>query len=303
MDKKDRHRVSIIIPNHNGINLLSKYLPDVMAAAGKNEVIVVDDNSDDGSEAFIKSNFPGIVVLENDKRLGFARSVNRGVKAAHCEIVVLLNSDVKPEKEFISYLLPHFDNPLVFAVGCLEKSHEAGGVVLRGRGIGYWSQGFYLHHRGDTDRHDTAWVSGGSGAFRKNIWLKLGGLDGIFAPFYWEDIDICYRARKSGYKIGFEPKSIVHHHHDNGAIRTEYQAGYVRLISYRNQILFFWKNITDPFLIGAHLLRLPVHLTRSIISSDPALFLAFLWSIVYLPKIIIRRFQPKTRPALPDRSL
>jgi hypothetical protein len=80
----------------------------------------------------------------------------------------------------------------------MDKSMEGDKVVLRGRGIGRWEKGFYIHKRGEIDKVDTAWVSGGSGAFRRLMWNTLGGMDPIYNPFYWEDIDPEIKANFSG---------------------------------------------------------------------------------------------------------
>lgn len=237
--------LSIVIPNWNGEVLLKKHLKTVLGVVGNAEMILVDDGSTDDSVAYVKKTFPEIRVIEKKKNEGFASTVNVGVKAAKGDIVFLLNTDVEPEKGFLEPLLKHFDDPTVFAVGCLEISHEEGKIVERGRGIAWWEKGFFVHKRGEVDQSTTAWVSGGSGAFRKSIWNTLGGMDELYNPFYWEDIDLSYRAVKSGYRLAFEAKSVVHHYHEQGKILTGFSQKKVQTIALRNQFLFIWKNITD----------------------------------------------------------
>ena len=189
-----------MIPNWNGKHLLEKSTFN-FAAAPRAEVILADDASQDGSVALVKEKYPGVVIVENKHRKGFAGNVNSGVARATGEIVVLLNTDVRPERGFLDPLLSRFsDDPMVAGVGCLEKSHDLHGVVLRGRGIARWEKGYFIHRRGDVDSNDTAWVSGGSGAFRLSVWKKLGGMDTLYNPFYWEDIDfhINYSNRDTG---------------------------------------------------------------------------------------------------------
>ena len=77
-----------------------------------------------------------IKVLLSEKNLGFSPTVNKGVKAASGEIIILLNTDIYPEKGFLKPLLAHFKDEKVFAVGCLDKSIEGEKTVLRGRGLG-----------------------------------------------------------------------------------------------------------------------------------------------------------------------
>lgn len=286
--------VSIIIPNYNGEELLRKNLPKVFEAANyyaqksnsEVEVIIVDDASVDESINFIKLSKLPVKLIENEKNLGFSSTVNIGVKNAEGEIVVLLNTDVVPEKDFLIPLMQHFKDPRVFAVGCMDKSIEGSKTILRGRGIGEWERGFLVHRRGDINKTTTLWVSGGSGAFKKSVWEKLGGFNELYNPFYWEDIDLSYRALKSGYKILFEPKSIVIHQHQEGAIITKYSQFDIKVIAYRNQIIFAWENATNYDLQLFHIMWLPYHLIKAMISLDMAFLLGFFQACILLPKII-----------------
>src|SRR3989338_6473039 len=169
-------KISIIIPNYNGLNLLKKNLPSVIKSGFDGEIIVVDDASTDGSAEFVKNNFPSIKVIPKIINEGFSSTVNLGVKHASCDLLLLLNHDVSPHAKFAEYLLPHFSDPSVFAVGCLEESYEKGSIVFRGRGIGDFRRGFLMHERGEIDKNTTLWVSGGAGMFRRKIWEELGGL-------------------------------------------------------------------------------------------------------------------------------
>ena len=190
--------------------------------------------------------------------------------------MILLNSDVAPHKDFLTPLLKHFDDGIVFAVGCMDESIEDGKTVLRGRGIGKWQRGFLMHSKGDNDKNTTLWVSGGSGAFRKNMWDRLGGLDPLYNPFYWEDIDLSYRALKAGYRLVFEPESVVRHEHEKGAIKTKFKSAQVRKIVFRNQFIFIWKNITQQGLLISHILWLPYHFLKALLARD-WIFMAGFW--------------------------
>lgn len=286
--------ISIVIPNYNGRTLLEKNLPKVIAALGEyekgnHEIIIVDDCSKDDSVSFIEGfekTSISIRLLKNEKNLGFSPTVNKGVENAKGEIVILLNTDVAPEKNFVEPLIKHFKEKQIFAVGCVDKSIENGKTVLRGRGLGHWERGFLIHRRGEVDKTSTLWVSGGSGAFRKDIWDKLGGLNELYAPFYYEDIDMSYRALKSGYKVLFEPKSIVVHEHEEGAIKREYEPKKVKRIAYRNQFIFAWENATDYTLQVSECLWLPYHLIKAVLRMDVPFILAFFDSLILLPKVI-----------------
>ncbi|MDP9047030.1 MAG: glycosyltransferase, partial [Bacteroidota bacterium] len=94
-----RKSISIIIPNYNGIDLLKKYFPFTLEAiknAGVDyEIIVVDDCSIDNSVEFLRSDYPDTIIIVNPENKGFSYSCNRGIEMARCELILLLNSDVK----------------------------------------------------------------------------------------------------------------------------------------------------------------------------------------------------------------
>jgi len=291
--------ISVIIPNYNGESLLRKNLGKVYEEinsykSGKTEIIIVDDGSSDGSLSVLNEfskTHQNFKLVENKKNLGFAPTVNKGVEASNGEIIILLNTDVYPEEGFLGPLLKHFSNEKVFAVGCLDRSIESNGIILRGRGLGEWKRGFLSHRRGEVDKSNTLWVSGGSGAFKKTIWEKLGGFNELYAPFYWEDIDLSYRALKSGYEVLFESKSIVVHEHEKGVIKNIYSDFQIKTITYRNQFIFVWENITDYSLQFSHFVWIPYHFVKALVNSDWAFFLGFFEALILLPKVIKSSFK------------
>lgn len=292
--------VSIVIPNWNGVHLLKKNLAGVVKAAMGAHVIVADDASTDGSVEYLKKHFPKVTVVTRIKREGFGATVNAGVAAAKGDIVILFNTDVEPQQGFLKPLLAHFEDPKVFAVGCLEKSIEQGKEILRGRGVAHWEKGFYIHSRGDVDKTDTAWVSGGSGAFRKSMWGALGGMDTLYNPFYWEDIDLSYRARKAGWKTIFEPKSVVRHYHEEGKILQEYSPEDIKRIAYRNQFIFIWKNATDVSILLAHSFWTPIRLIQS---ADIQMIQGYVSALTKLPVIMHHKVIQKKLWHIPDGAL
>lgn len=302
--------ISIVIPNFNGKDLLLKNIPKVIESfagyqAGSVELIITDDASKDGSMKAVRDllgtksyKIPGrfsYTLLENTlgTNRGFSGNVNVGAKAARGEILILLNSDVVPQKGFLNPLLSHFTDKEVFAVGCMDESVEDGKIVLRGRGVGKWYRGFLAHNAGTLDSSSTLWVSGGSGAFRKNMWDELGGLNELYNPFYWEDIDLSYRAQKAGYRVLFEKKSIVRHEHSKGAIKTFYKPFRIQKIVYRNQFLFTWLNLTDKMLIAGHFLWLPYHIANALRNRDLAFFYGFIMALLRIPEVI--QYRAKTQ--------
>ena len=298
------HRsVSVIIPNWNGVYLMKKHLQHVIDAAPNAEIIVTDDMSTDGSVEYLKKYFPSVVVIKRKVRGGFAANVNTGVAAARGDIIILINTDVEPEKDFLKPLLLRFADQQVFAVGCLEKSQEKGKIVLRGRGLAHWEKGYFIHARGEIDSTETAWVSGGSGAFRKTMWDKLGGMDTLYSPFYWEDIDLSYRARKAGWKILFEPKSVVHHYHEEGKIKSVYTTTDVKRIVYRNQFIFIWKNLTDKKQLLFHALYTPVRIIQAMLDGDYLMLQGFCLAIQKIKAILTCRYLQRRSYSMTDRDL
>lgn len=245
-------KVSIVIPWFNTKDLAEKNLPKVLSAAENpknsiSEIIVVDDGSRDGSADEIKRKFSEIKVIRHKVNRGFPAAVNTGVRAAKWELICLMNSDVLPEVDFLEAAIPDFKNPKVFAVSLNESG-------IFGWARGKFIDGFIGHEPGgkSEENHETFWVSGGSGVFSRKIWMELGGMDEkLFSPFYWEDLDISYRAMKRGYKLLWEPSAKVFHDHETTINKLPQK--FVDKIKERNQLLFIWKNITSRRLFGKHL--------------------------------------------------
>lgn len=248
-------KISIIIPNYNGENLLKANLPYILKAkdfAGNNieEVILIDDGSRDGSVETLKKDFAWVKIIKHKVNRGFSSAVNTGVRAAKGDLICLLNSDVVPENNFLESVFPHFHNSKNFAVSL----NEAGDF---GWARGSFIDGFIGHSSGPKSLtpHDTFWVSGGSGVFRRSIWMELGGMDEkLLSPFYWEDVDLCYRALKRGYRLIWDPDARVTHVHETTINR--FPKTYVQRVMERNQILFIWKNLTSANFFRKHLIGL-----------------------------------------------
>jgi len=110
---------------------------------------------------------------------------------------------------------------------------------------------------------EVLFACGGAAAYDRSLWAALGGLDPLYAPFYWEDVDLSWRARKRGWRILHVPASIVHHEH-SATIGSRFDARRVRIVYERNRLLFQWKNMTSRRLTARHLAWLPVRLARAL---------------------------------------
>ncbi len=201
VNKKPQTRAaSLVIPNWNGIDLLARFLPTWLEAIAEHpgsEVIVVDNGSTDGSAAWIAANYPQARVIELPENLGFGGGSNAGFRAAKNDIVVLLNSDMRVEPDFLAPLLEGFTDETVFAVSCqiflgdLTKRREETGLTQ-----GWWQEGgLQVTHREDPAVNrpfPCFYGGGGSCAFDRAKFLELGGFDELLAPFYLEDTDLGY---------------------------------------------------------------------------------------------------------------
>jgi len=252
--------VSLIIPNFNGSDLLQKNLPYVLSAVKNeknniSEVIVVDDASKDDSVKIIKDNFPQVKLIKHKINRGFASSVNTGVRSSKGNLVVLMNTDVKPSKDFLKSVFKHFEKDDVFGVSL----HEEGYGWTKPR----IENGFIVYKSGRVGKKakDTFWVSGGSGVFRRDIWIKLGGFDEKLFKFYWEDVDICYRAAKRGLRLIWEPGAKVIHNHESTTGKVFSKKKLARMQEV-NQLVFIWKNLTSPNLFRKHIAGLMKRIVR-----------------------------------------
>lgn len=251
---------SIVIPNWNGRDLLEKYLPSVIAAVESSpgsEIIVVDNGSADDSAGFVRKHFPRVRLIALDRNLGFGGGSNSGFQAARNDIVVLLNSDMRVDRDFLQPLLDGFTDEKIFSVACQifftdpAKLREETGLTEV-----WWQQGgLRVRHHTDPsirDLYPCAYGGGGSSAFDRRKFLEVGGFDPLLAPFYMEDTDLGYLAWKRGWKVMYQPASIVYHEH-RGTIGRRFSNAYIQSVLKKNFLLFTWKNIHEWRRLSSHL--------------------------------------------------
>ena len=246
-------KISVIVTNWNGFSLLKKNLETVIKLSPEaSEIIVADDASQDKSCDFVKElqkKYPQLKLIARTKNFGFGHNSNDAVDQTKGDLIVLLNSDILPHPNYIKNTLKHFDNKDVFGVGFAELGHENYARI-------FWKSG-YLQHEPGTDikkTHISAWISGGSSIVRKDLFQKLGGFDAVYTPFYSEDLDLGYRAWKSGYTLLWEPKSVVEHNHES--TMSKFSKNLLNYVKERNRLLNVWRNITDKKLLGLNKIAL-----------------------------------------------
>jgi GT2 family glycosyltransferase len=219
-------KVSAIIPNWNGLavelegrKLLPVALKTLQEQTHRNlEVIVVDNGSTDGSQAFIKEKFPAVRLVELTENIGFAPAMNRGVEEATGEYVAFLNNDMEFTPGFIAELVACLErHPRAAAVSAkqvLMSDHErvasAGGDIFNWYVIPY-ARGFGFKDRPEyAIEEQTFSASGGSSLWRRRVLVELGGFDPDFFA-YFEDVDLGLRARRAGYECWYAPRAVVYH--------------------------------------------------------------------------------------------
>jgi GT2 family glycosyltransferase/glycosyltransferase involved in cell wall biosynthesis len=241
---------TLVIPNWNGKDLLERFLPswiDAIAGHPGSEVLIVDNGSTDGSADWIRANYPEVHLLALPQNLGFGGGSNAGIRAAKNDVAVLLNSDMRVEVDFLAPLLAGFTDETVFAVSCQiflgdrSKRREETGLTE-----GRWQDGaLRVGHREDPEVNrlfPCLYGGGGSCAFDRRKFFDLGGFDELLAPFYLEDADLGFLAWKRGWKVLYQPASVVHHEH-RGTIGKRFSPEYIQSVLQKNFLLFAWKNI------------------------------------------------------------
>jgi len=214
--------ISVVIPNFNGVHLFKDVLPAVEIAlhtvALPSEIIVVDDCSTDESVAFLKTNYPSVIILQNAINSGFSVTANKGIYAARHNTVLLLNSDVKLSPGYFLQQLHYFEREDTFGVmgritGWDDDKIQDGAKYPRFEGAKIKTSGNYLLK--DTTLMDgglySMYLSGANALIDKEKFIAIGGFNELFSPFYVEDYELSIRAWRLGYKCYFDYQSICRH--------------------------------------------------------------------------------------------
>jgi GT2 family glycosyltransferase len=263
------------------------------AAAVDAEIVIVDDHSTaDNSVSYLKSLGKKIRFYQNTTNGGFSETVNRGVKAATGDIIMLLNTDVRPSPDCFSQALKYFEDTTVYAVGFNSGEDWMGGE---------WKDGLFHHFKVEPTGKNknkvnpSLWASGGQAAIDRRKWLELGGMDLLYKPFYWEDVDLGYRAWRRGWNIVWDPSCRCVHDHQKSVIATNFTPEFVRATAQRNQFLFVWKNIFDRPMLVSHLAHTP-----SFIKNYPR---PFFRALLLLPAALRARGAEKRALVRSDREI
>jgi len=256
--------VSIVVPSRNGWWLLDRNLPFLLAAVqevGSGEVVVVDDGSEDATATHLAESPPELRLVQRHRQGGFPVAANHGVQAARGEYIFLVNNDVVVPRGVVGTLLEELRDPKVFAVvpGISRTSTE----VDESRTRLFFRRGLVVTTFWAGEQ-EPDYACGAAMCCRRSDFLALGGFDPLYVPFYWEDVDLSYRARKRGFLVKRVKEATVFHAHSQtiGAIKDR---SFVQKVYERNRIFFMWKNLTDPALWKRHLAWLPVKVVWDLI--------------------------------------
>jgi len=278
--------ISVIIPVYKNYQEFFTNLDNNKKFLNDCQVIVVNDYPKEKIADQVKKIIASAIVVDNKKNLGFGQAVNLGVKQAKHRFIFLLNSDVVLKDDSFKKAILHFNsNPNLFAVSFAQEEKNS---QITGKNTIYWKKGLFFHRKATDLRFGfNAWAEGGAAIFDRNKFLKLEGFDKLYTPFYWEDIDLSYRAWKMGYQIIFDPNIKVVHHHGT-TINRYFSTFKIKTIAYRNQFIFIFKNI-DKELLKETFIYLPYWKIKALISFDFPFLVGLAWSFFKLPTILSKR--------------
>lgn len=217
--------VAVVILNWNGRPFLEKFLPSVLKSTYDNfSVIVADNASDDDSIDFLKTNYPAIKILLSNINEGFAKGYNTALKKVSADYYILLNSDVEVTAGWIEPVisLMQSDEKIAACQPKILSYTEKNKFEYAGASGGFIDKLGYPFSRGrifetcetDNGQYDNAiqifWATGAALFVKAKVFHELNGFDDFFFA-HQEEIDLCWRMQRKGYKIYVVPSSIVYH--------------------------------------------------------------------------------------------
>ncbi len=261
---------SIVIPNWNGKKFLKTCLDAIAQQTYSHvEVIIVDNASEDGSQAFIKESYPDVILVELSKNLGFTGACNAGIQIAQGEFVSLLNNDTEVHPHWVEACISGFDrHPEVGIVASKmllfdrrDHIHTTGDFFTVSGKAG--NRGVWERDAGQFDEEEYVFSAcGGSSVYRKALLDEVGLLDDDFF-FSLEDVDLAWRAQLAGWRCLYTPHAIVYHHLSatGGGVTASYYDGrnliYVLIKNYPTVLWrkYGWQVLRTQFKIATDALR------------------------------------------------
>jgi GT2 family glycosyltransferase len=259
--------LSIIIVNYNVKEFLQNLIHSINKAA-KNfsfEIIIVDNASDDGSEQFIKEKFPEVKLICNSYNEGFSKANNKGLSIASGKYILLINPDTLVSEDTFQKMIEFFESyPQAGMAGCKILNPDGSLQLACRRSFpGPWtsfckvtglsslfpkSKLFARYNLTYLDENETYEVDAISGSFmmmRRDAYEKVGGLDEQFF-MYGEDLDLCYRFQKSGYKVFYVHSTQIIHYKGESTKRSSFDE---TKVFYDAMDLFVKKHLSSSFIV------------------------------------------------------
>lgn len=244
--------VAVIVLSWNGERFLNACLEAVLAQTYPGlEVLVVDNASTDQSAAIVQAFAPRVRLIEAAENLGFAGGNNVGVRATQADIVILLNQDTVVQPGWLQAMVEPFTNEEVGIVGGKglypdgKTIQHAGAWVKPGDastehiGVGQPDDGQF------NQLADMDYVTGASFAIHRRVLESLGGLDEAYYPAFYEEVDYCYRARRAGFRVVYQPQAVFLHY-ESASLAAQ---NYARLSAlHRNRLRFVMRHWAWPEL-------------------------------------------------------
>lgn len=219
-------KVSVIIPNWNGKELLHDSLASLEKQSFKNfETLLVDNGSSDGSIEYVSEKSPQVKIIRLNKNYGFARAINKGVNQSRAKYVVFLNNDTAVNSSWLENLVKTANqHPEVVSVNSKilnfydRKKIDGVGILVnevgQARSIG-WNE----KDSGQYNKEEYIFgATGGASLFRREDFIKVGMFDEDYF-MYCEEVDFAFRAQFLGFKSIYCPKALVYHKHKATAKR------------------------------------------------------------------------------------
>ena len=243
--------LAIVILNWNGRNFLEQFLPSVCAFSNGAKIIVADNASTDDSVQFIRDNYPSIAIIINESNGGFAKGYNDALKQVDAKLYLLLNSDIEVTENWLEPLLKTMEDPTI--AGCQPKVlsfHDKSLFEHAGASGGFLDRNYFPFCRGrifdkfenDKGQYDNEievfWATGASLLIRSELFHLAGGFDEDFFA-HMEEIDLCWRLKKRGYKFVVNPQSTIYH---VGGGTLPYLSPRKSYLNFRNSLFMIVKN-------------------------------------------------------------
>lgn len=259
--------VAVIILNYNGKDYLEQFLPALLKTTYPNyQIYVADNGSSDTSYDLIQTQYPQVFWIDLKENHGFAQGYNLALQQVKADYYVLLNSDVEVTPNWIAPIIELMERdrtvaacqPKILAFNqknYFEYAGAAGGWLDR---LGYpFCRGrIFQKLERDKGQYDTTqeifWASGAAMFIRANLFHDIGGFDGSYFA-HLEEIDLCWRLKRAGYKIMVRPKSVVYH---VGGGTLSYENPQKTYLNFRNSLFTLVKNESISKLIWLIPLRL-----------------------------------------------